>query len=86
MMAIDMVGHGTLMPRHFLRYAMLCGLLLNFLDGIGFEKAYISGESLGATVAAWFAIAHPNRVEKIVMNTGMLLPPDEDGAAGLRGC
>ena len=84
-MAIDMVGHGyTDAPD--ISYDMQCyvDFLLNFLDGIGVEKAYISGESLGATVAAWFAIAHPNRVEKIVMNTGMLLPPDEDGAAGLR--
>ena len=65
-MAIDMVGHGyTDAPD--ISYDMQCyvDFLLNFLDGIGVEKAYISGESLGATVAAWFAIAHPNRVEKV---------------------
>ena len=71
-LAIDMVGHGyTDAPN--ISYDMQCyvDFLLDFLDEIGAEKAYISGESLGATVAAWFAIAHPNRVEKIVMNTGM---------------
>ncbi len=30
-------------------------------------------------MAAWFAIQHPDRVHKIVMNTGMLLPPDDQG-------
>ena len=84
-MAIDMVGHGyTDAPD--MSYDMQCyvDFLLDFLNAIGVEKAYISGESLGATVAAWFALAHPDRVEKIVMNTGMLLPPDEEGAVGLR--
>ena len=84
-MAIDMVGHGyTAAPD--ISYGMQCyvDFLLDFLNAVGVEKAYISGESLGATVAAWFALAHPDRVEKIVMNTGMLLPPDEMGAIGLR--
>jgi 2-hydroxy-6-oxonona-2,4-dienedioate hydrolase len=80
-----MVGHGyTDAPD--ITYDMQCyvDFLLAFLDGTGLKKAFISGESLGATVAAWFAIAHPERVEKIVMNTGMLLPPDEEGAVGLQ--
>ena len=84
-MAIDMVGHGyTAAPD--ISYGMQCyvDFLLDFLNAIGVEKAYISGESLGATVAAWFALAHPDRVEKIVMNTGMLLLPDEKGAIGPR--
>lgn len=83
--AIDMVGHGyTDAPD--ITYDMQCyvDFLLAFLDGAGLKKAFISGESLGATVAAWFAIAHPDRVEKIVMNTGMLLPPDEEGAVALQ--
>ncbi|MGR9090785.1 MAG: alpha/beta fold hydrolase, partial [Gammaproteobacteria bacterium] len=45
---------------------------------------FISGESLGAQVAAWFALQHPKRVNKIVMNTGILLPPDEAGKKDLQ--
>ncbi|NNM01050.1 MAG: alpha/beta hydrolase [Gammaproteobacteria bacterium] len=82
--AIDMVGHGyTDAPD--ISYDMQCyvDFMKDFLDAIGAERASISGESLGATVASWFAIAHPDRVHKIVMNTGMMLPPDEQGAAEL---
>lgn len=83
--AIDMVGHGyTSAPD--IGYEMQCyvDFMRDFLDAIGARRAYISGESLGASVAAWFALAHPQRVHKIVMNTGMLLPPGEAEAAELR--
>lgn len=82
--AIDMVGHGyTSAPD--IGYDMQCyvDFIRDFLDTIAVQRAYISGESLGASVAAWFAIAHPQRVRKIVMNTGMLLPPSEEGAREL---
>ncbi len=82
--AIDMVGHGyTDAPD--ISYDMQCyvDFMLDFLDAIGAERACISGESLGATVASWFALAHSERVNKIVMNTGIMLPPDEDGAKEL---
>ncbi len=83
--AIDMVGHGyTDAPD--IGYDMQCyvDFMKDFLDAIGAEKAHISGESLGATVASWFALQHPDRVNKIVMNTGMMLPPDESGAEELK--
>ena len=80
--AIDMVGHGytdmpdiDYSPQHYVDH------LLAFVDAIGADKVHISGESLGAQVAAWFALQHPGRVNKIVMNTGILLPPDAAGAA-----
>lgn len=83
--AIDMIGHGY-SDAPDLDYGMqvYVDYLVAFLDAIGARKAHISGESLGATVAAWFALQHPDRVEKIVMNTGMLIPPDEEGAQELR--
>lgn len=82
--AIDMVGHGyTDMPD--LDYGMQCYVdhLLAFVNAIGAERVCISGESLGATVGAWFALQHPDRVAKIVMNTGMMLPPSAEGAKDL---
>ena len=83
--AIDMVGHGyTVAPD--ISYDMQCyvDFMKDFLDAIGVEQAHISGESLGATVASWFALQHPERVGKIVMNTGMMLPTDAAGAAELQ--
>lgn len=83
--AIDMVGHGytdmpdiDYSPQHYVDH------LLAFVDAIGADKVFISGESLGAQVAAWFALQHPGRVNKIVMNTGILLPPDEAGKKDLQ--
>jgi len=79
-----MVGHGytgmpdiDYSPQHYVDH------LLAFVDAIGADKVSISGESLGAQVAAWFALQHPSRVNKIVMNTGMLLPPDDTGRKDL---
>jgi 2-hydroxy-6-oxonona-2,4-dienedioate hydrolase len=82
---IDMVGHGY-SDAPDISYDMQCyvDFMRDFLDAIGAEKVNISGESLGATVASWFALAHPERVDKIVMNTGIMLPPDEKGAVELQ--
>ncbi|MCZ8132237.1 MAG: alpha/beta hydrolase [Steroidobacteraceae bacterium] len=83
--AIDMIGHGyTSAPD--ISYEMQCyvDFLRSFLDAIGADSVMISGESLGASVASWFAIAEPARVLKIVLNTGILLTPSEQGASELR--
>lgn len=68
--AIDMVGHGwsdlatkDLEIRHYIDH------LLSFMDAAGIEKASLSGESLGGWVAARFAIDHPDRIERLVLNT-----------------
>lgn len=78
--AIDMIGHGySDMPEVDYGPQTYIDFLRDFVDAIGVKKVFLSGESLGAQVSAWFAIQHPDRVEKIVMNTGMLLPPDDLG-------
>lgn len=82
---IDMVGHGY-SDAPDISYDMQCyvDFMLDFVNAIGEDKVYISGESLGVTVASWFALAYPDRVHKIVMNTGMMLPPDEEGSKELQ--
>lgn len=81
---IDMVGHGySDMPDIDYGPQDYVDHMLAFIDAIGADKVSISGESLGAQVAAWFALQHPDRVNKIVMNTGMLLPPDDEGRKDL---
>ena len=78
--ALDMVGHGytdaPALDYGFEDFAVFIG---DFLDAIGAKKAYLSGESLGAMVASAFALKAPERVEKLVLNTGMLIPPNEKG-------
>ncbi len=42
-----------------------------FLDGLGIERPSIIGNSMGGVVATRFAIAHPDRVERLVTIGGM---------------
>ena len=75
--AIDMIGHGF-SGRPELDYTLddFAGHVVGLLDALGAERAHLSGESLGAMVAAWTAITYPERVERVVMNTGTLARPD----------
>jgi len=68
--SIDMLGHGwTDKPGKDIEIADYVGHLVDFIDSLGVEKAYISGESLGGWVAAKFAAWHPDRLHKVVLNT-----------------
>ncbi|MDX2425658.1 MAG: alpha/beta hydrolase [Cycloclasticus sp.] len=82
--AIDMIGHGYT-DRPDCDYSMddFVDHLIKFLDTIGADQVYLSGESLGAMVATWTAIKHPERVIKLVQNTGILMPPNAQGKAEL---
>jgi 2-hydroxy-6-oxonona-2,4-dienedioate hydrolase len=68
--AIDMIGHGwsdtgvePLEIRHYVDH------LLRFMDARQMERAALSGESLGGWVASRLAADHPDRVERLVLNT-----------------
>lgn len=43
--------------------------LLALMDVLGIERAHLSGESLGGWVAIKFAAAHPERVDRLILNT-----------------
>jgi len=68
--AIDMLGHGWTdkpdMPMEIFAYV---DHLVRVLDALGLHRAHISGESLGGWVAARFAIEHPDRIGRLVLNT-----------------
>jgi 2-hydroxy-6-oxonona-2,4-dienedioate hydrolase len=83
-LAVDMVGHG-LSERPEIDYAVsdFAGHVIDLLDALEIERAHVSGESLGAMVAAWAGIAHADRVDRVVMNTGTLARPDAEGQAQL---
>jgi 2-hydroxy-6-oxonona-2,4-dienedioate hydrolase len=68
--AIDFIGHGySSKPEHPLEIRHYIEQVLAILDTLGVEKAYLAGESLGGWVTAKFAQLHPERVEKIGLNT-----------------
>lgn len=53
--------------------------LCSIIDGLGFSRTSIVGSSLGALVAAHFALEHPERIEKLVfVNSGSLLGTDRE--------
>lgn len=77
--SIDMIGHGfTDKPDQSYDFRDYAEHLLAFMDAEGIESASISGESMGAGIGAWFALLYPDRIDKLVLNTGAALRLDED--------
>jgi 2-hydroxy-6-oxonona-2,4-dienedioate hydrolase len=68
--AYDMVGHGwSDLPDMPFTIDVLSEHLVGLLDELGIGAAHLSGESLGGWVAAWTAAHHPDRVDRLVLNT-----------------
>lgn len=68
--AIDLLGHGhTGKPDYDYEMPRYIDHLAGFIDAVGIDKVSLSGESLGGWIAGAFAVAHPDRVEKLVLNT-----------------
>jgi 2-hydroxy-6-oxonona-2,4-dienedioate hydrolase len=68
--AYDMVGHGwSDLPDRPYTIDVLCDHLIGLLDALDIGTAHLSGESLGGWVAAWAAAHHPDRVQRLVLNT-----------------
>lgn len=68
--AYDMVGHGwSALPDRPYTIDVLSDHLVSLLDVLGIERAHLSGESLGGWVVAWVAAHHPQRVDRLVLNT-----------------
>jgi 2-hydroxy-6-oxonona-2,4-dienedioate hydrolase len=66
--AIDMVGCGfTDKPDHPYEISTYVDHLRGFIDAIGLKRTSVIGMSMGAWVAARFAIDHPHLVEKLVL-------------------
>ena len=68
--AIDLLGHGfTEKPDYDYEISRYIAHLLGFIDAVGIDRVSLSGESLGGWIAGAFAVAHPDRVDKLVLNT-----------------
>jgi 2-hydroxy-6-oxonona-2,4-dienedioate hydrolase len=68
--AYDMVGHGwSDLPDLPYTIDVLSEHLVALMDALGIGSAHLSGESLGGWVTAWTAAFHPERVDRMVLNT-----------------
>ncbi|QII00277.1 alpha/beta hydrolase [Rhodococcoides fascians A21d2] len=68
--AIDFIGHGySSKPDHPLEIKHYIEQVLAVMDTLGFEHVSLSGESVGGWVSAAMALKHPNRVDRVVLNT-----------------
>ncbi|HET7797918.1 MAG TPA: alpha/beta hydrolase [Nevskia sp.] len=73
--AFDYVGH-ALSNRKVMEYTpiVLAEQLRELMDALGIDKAHLSGESLGGWVSGFFAVKYPERVLKLMLNTGAGIP------------
>lgn len=68
--SLDLIGHGwSDKPGHPYEVHHYVDHVLRFMDAQGWEKAHISGESLGGWVASRMAANHGDRVDRLVLNT-----------------
>lgn len=76
--ALDMVGHGfSSKPDHPYEIKHYVQHLDDFLTAVGVDRAHLHGESLGGWITAQYAIDHPERVDRLVLNTAGGLNTDE---------
>jgi 2-hydroxy-6-oxonona-2,4-dienedioate hydrolase len=68
--AIDLLGHGhTEKPPYDYTVPLYVKQVVAFMDAVGLKTASLSGESLGGWVTSHVAVTHPERVERLVLNT-----------------
>jgi 2-hydroxy-6-oxonona-2,4-dienedioate hydrolase len=66
--AFDFVGHGySDGPDEPYTIQTYSDHLHAVLETLGIKRAHLSGESLGGWVAAWFAVQHPERVDRLML-------------------
>ena len=76
----DMIGHGfTGRPEVDYSLDDFADHLFGLFDVLGIASVNLSGESIGGCIAAWMALRSPQRVDRLMLNTGILDRPDEKG-------
>ena len=73
--AFDYVGH-AMSNRLAMEYTppVLAEQLRELMDALGIARAHLSGESLGGWVSGYFAVKYPQRVARLMLNTGAGIP------------
>jgi pimeloyl-ACP methyl ester carboxylesterase len=90
--AIELLWHGysTKAPFEDDQVAQLAGQVLDVMDAMGIPHAHMEGEAIGASAVLWLAVRHPERVGKIILESGgsvafkpgAVKTPDPAGMAG----
>lgn len=82
--APDFVWHGRSQTEGFDAQIIpvLVDQVLDVMNVLGIQQASIEGQSLGAWVAMRLALAHPTRVERLVLTTAMGYQPDAGAIPG----
>ncbi len=71
-MAVDLLGHGRSdCPPDLARYRMesVCDDLARLLDTLGVDRIHLVGYSMGGRIALSFALLHPCRVNRLVLES-----------------
>ena len=72
LIVVDLIGHGeSAAPPDPSRYTLDAAAadLASLLDSFGFQKGNLLGYSMGGRVALHFAVSHPERVERLVLES-----------------
>ena len=70
LIAVDRPGSGLSDPFDFGGAdlpAHAVAWISSLLDALGLERAHLIGNSIGGTMALWFALARPERVDRVVL-------------------
>ncbi|MDD1623750.1 MAG: alpha/beta fold hydrolase [Methylococcaceae bacterium] len=63
----DMRNHGASPHHPVMDYPSMAADLLQFMDAHGLTTASLLGHSVGGKVAMWFALNHPDRMDKLIV-------------------
>jgi pimeloyl-ACP methyl ester carboxylesterase len=81
----DHRGYGlSARPRQDYTIDVWCDDLVGLLDFLGKQRVHIHGGSMGSFVAIAFALAHPDRVDKLLLGAGAVAKCDNMGVAQFR--
>ena len=64
---LDMRNHGASPHHPVMDYPAMAADLLQFMDDQNLTAANLLGHSMGGKVAMWFALNHPERVDKLIV-------------------
>ena len=64
---LDMRNHGASPHHQVMDYPAMSEDLLLFMENRGLTTASLLGHSMGGKVAMWFALNHPDRIDKLIV-------------------